>query len=78
MNTWWCWPLKSGNIVLNTLKFMQIQGRETSKQRVTVIKTTSDKSFGSHKGSFMCQMSSESLKIPDMSKTSLADLHNMT
>ena len=61
----------SGKTVLNILKFTEIQSRETSEQTVTVIKMTSNQSIGSHKGRFMCQMSSESLKIPDVSKTAL-------
>ena len=63
----------SGKTVLNT----QFYSRATSEQRVTVIKTTSYQSIGSHKSSFMCHMSLDSLKIPDMTKTSLADLYNM-
>ena len=67
----------SGKNVLNKLKYARIQTRETSEQSVAVIKTAFNQSIGSHKCSFMCQKSLESLKITDMSKTSLADLHNI-
>ena len=70
VDSWWFWP-----------QFWQDCSEHieagADAQRVTVIMMTFDQSIGSHKGSFLCQMSSESLKIPDMSKTSLEDRHNM-
>ena len=55
--------------ILNTLQLTKIKGQESPKQRITVVKSTPNQSIRSHQSSMMCQVTSETLKIPDLSKT---------
>ena len=44
------------------------------KQGFTVVKSTPNQSILSNKSSMTCQITSETLKIPDLSKAGLADI----
>ena len=68
----------SSQTILNTLQLTKIKSWETSQQGVTVIQSTCDQSICCHKGGLMCEITSEMLKIPDLSKTGLADISDMT
>ena len=61
----------SSKTVLNTQEPAKIKSKETSKQGITVVKTTSNQGVCSQKSSFTCEILSESLKIPDLNKRSL-------
>ena len=60
MSTWW-YCHNSSMAVLNTLEPAKVKSRETSKQGITVVKSTSNQDVCSQKSSFTCKITSESL-----------------
>ena len=66
----------SNQTILNTLHIIKIKSREIYKQGITAVKSTSNQSIRSLKGVMMCEVTSDTLKIPDFSKTGLTDASN--
>ena len=67
----------SSNTVLDTLEPVKIKSRQTSKQGITVVKMTCPtKAFAAKRGASH-EIPSESLKIPDINKTSLTSISDM-
>ena len=56
---------------------MKIKSKQLSNLAITVIKTTSNQCVTSQKNSIMLEILSESLRIPNMNKTSLTGVPDM-
>ena len=48
-----------------------IKSRETPKQGITVVRSTTNQTIHSQRSSITCEIASEMLRIPDLSKTRL-------
>ena len=60
----------SNKTVLGTLQLMKIKSKETPKQGITVVSSTTNNSICSHNSSITYEIASVMLKISDLSKTS--------
>ena len=59
------------------LKTHSTNTKQKKQKTITVVKSTPNQSIHSHKSSMTCLVTSETLKIPDLSKTGLTDILDM-
>ena len=66
----------SSKTVLNTLQLVQIKSRETPKQEITIVESTTNQSICSHGSSITCEILSEMFEIPVFSRRRLTGILN--
>ena len=68
----------SSHTILKTLQLTKIRAERLLNKELRILsKSTPNKSICSHKNSMMFQITPKTLKIPDLSKTGLADILDM-